>query len=100
MTQLPHPDPISGADYSAAELTPDDTTLLLLDQRRLPHEEYYERLTEWQAAALAIKDMVVRGAPAIGVAAAYAMVLAARKARGDYWKEMREAGAGLCSARP
>lgn len=100
MTQLPHPDPISGADYSAAELTPDDTTLLVLDQRRLPHEEHYERLTEWQAAALAIKDMVVRGAPAIGIAAAYAMVLAARKARGDYWKEMREAGAGLCSARP
>ncbi|HEY6728245.1 MAG TPA: S-methyl-5-thioribose-1-phosphate isomerase [Polyangiaceae bacterium] len=100
MVKLPHPDPISGADYSAAELTPDDATLLLLDQRRLPREERYEHVSEWQAAAAAIQDMIVRGAPAIGIAAAYAMVLAARQARTDYWTEMVAAGAGLRAARP
>ena len=51
-------------------------SLQLLDQRLLPHrEEYVECRTAAEVAA-AIREMVVRGAPAIGVAAAYAMVLA------------------------
>ena len=52
--------------------------LQLLDQRRLPAEETYLLLTDAAAVADAIRDMVVRGAPAIGIAAAYAGVLAAR----------------------
>jgi methylthioribose-1-phosphate isomerase len=52
--------------------------LQLLDQRRLPGEETYLRLTEVAAVADAIRDMVVRGAPAIGIAAAYGAVIAAR----------------------
>jgi methylthioribose-1-phosphate isomerase len=58
-----------------------DGELVLLDQRLLPGEEVrlaYRGVTE---VAEAIRDMVVRGAPAIGVTAAYAMVLAAREAR-------------------
>jgi len=100
MQKLPHPAPLSGADYSAAELSVDDGTLVLLDQRRLPHEEHYESVTEWQAAAAAIRDMLVRGAPAIGITAAYAMVLAARQAGSDYLASMLQAADGLGRARP
>ena len=100
MPKVPHPAPLSGADYSAVELSLDNTQLLLLDQRRLPHEEHYELITEWQVAAKAITDMVVRGAPAIGIAAGYAMVLAAGQARLGYLPAMIEAGAELCRARP
>jgi methylthioribose-1-phosphate isomerase len=53
--------------------------LRLLDQRRLPHEESYLQLVEPAAVAAAIRDMVVRGAPAIGITAAYGVVLAARR---------------------
>lgn len=52
--------------------------LELLDQRLLPHEEIYLAYSEPLAVAEAIRAMVVRGAPAIGITAAYAVVLAAR----------------------
>jgi len=53
--------------------------LVLLDQRRLPGEESYLAIEDAGAATEAIRDMVVRGAPAIGITAAYAVVLAARR---------------------
>ncbi len=53
--------------------------LYLLDQRRLPHEEAYLELDDAGAVADAIRDMVVRGAPAIGITAAYGVVLGARR---------------------
>lgn len=56
-----------------------DDRLVLLDQRRLPGEEVQLELDDAGAVADAIRDMVVRGAPAIGITAAYAVVLAARK---------------------
>ncbi|TAK44987.1 MAG: S-methyl-5-thioribose-1-phosphate isomerase [Betaproteobacteria bacterium] len=49
--------------------------LELLDQRRLPEETAYLRCTSAAAVAAAIRDMVVRGAPAIGCAAAFGVVL-------------------------
>ncbi len=55
------------------------SSLQLLDQRRLPHDEIYLDYTEAKAVAGAIRDMVVRGAPAIGITAAYAVVLSARQ---------------------
>ena len=53
-------------------------SLYLLDQRRLPRDEVYIVCRDAQATADAIRAMVVRGAPAIGIAAAYGVVLAAR----------------------
>jgi len=53
--------------------------LVLLDQRVLPSEERYLDFEDVYDVAQAITDMVVRGAPAIGVTAAYGVVLAARK---------------------
>lgn len=55
-----------------------DNRLRLLDQRSLPLTVTYLDIDSAQAAATAIRDMVVRGAPAIGIAAAYGVVLAAR----------------------
>lgn len=52
--------------------------LRLIDQRKLPHEEVWVTLTTAAQVAGAIRDMLVRGAPAIGIAAAYGIVLAAQ----------------------
>ena len=57
-----------------------DDELKLIDQRLLPSEELHLGYTEPEAVAKAIKDMVVRGAPAIGIAATFGMALAARQA--------------------
>ncbi len=57
----------------------DDGVLRLLDQRLLPHEETWLTLVDCAAVADAIRDMVVRGAPAIGITAAYGAVLAAQR---------------------
>lgn len=53
--------------------------LELLDQRRLPTEELWVSIHTADATADAIRDMVVRGAPAIGLTAAYGVVLAAQE---------------------
>ena len=81
-----------------------DGALTLLDQRRLPGETVYLRIDDVDGAIDAIRDMVVRGAPAIGIAAAYGAVLAARaawRAYGAGWKGPWEADLErLAGARP
>jgi len=81
-----------------------DDALLLLDQRRLPGEQEYLSLTSAQETARAIRDMVVRGAPAIGITAAFGVVLAARERFAQSpatWREDIEAElALLADARP
>ncbi len=52
--------------------------LLLLDQRKLPHEEVWLELRDHLQTAEAIKNMAVRGAPAIGCVSAYGFVLGVR----------------------
>ncbi len=69
--------------------------LCLLDQRSLPFSRQEVLCRTWQDVAQAITDMVVRGAPAIAIAAAYGLALAVR--RGD---DRHEAEAGLLAARP
>jgi len=76
-----------------------DDVVVMLDQRSLPEREEYQLLSQWSEVRAGIKDMVVRGAPAIGIAAAYGMVLAARAAKGSL-AELHVAGEGLVSARP
>lgn len=60
--------------------------LIMLDQRLLPYEEKYIAYTSAAAVADGIQTMVVRGAPAIGVAAAFGVVLASKEANGDRQK--------------
>jgi len=57
-----------------------DGHLQLLDQRRLPAETRWLMLRSSSEVAQAIRDLVVRGAPAIGIAAGYACVMAAEQA--------------------
>ena len=82
----------------------EENALLLLDQRLLPWQERYVLCENAADAAEAIRGMVVRGAPAIGVTAAYGVVLAARDAwrrRGSGWKgALAEPLALLAGARP
>jgi len=77
VSHVPHPEPLSGASYSTVELSPGDREMILLDQRRLPGVEEYLRLTRVEEVARAIETLAVRGAPAIGITAAYGVVLAA-----------------------
>lgn len=60
-----------------------DDSVIMIDQTRLPLEEVYQRYTDFNAVAGAIKNMVVRGAPAIGVAAAMGIALGAREIIAD-----------------
>jgi methylthioribose-1-phosphate isomerase len=53
--------------------------VIMLDQTRLPHEEIYHAYEEAEEVAQAIETMVIRGAPAIGVAAAMGLALGARQ---------------------
>ncbi|QTR49358.1 S-methyl-5-thioribose-1-phosphate isomerase [Candidatus Thiothrix anitrata] len=81
-----------------------DNHLVLLDQRKLPHNEQYVQLYSAEETADAIRNMVVRGAPAIGIAAAYGVVMAARKSYKQYpqdWRNRLEAEKDvLMNARP
>jgi methylthioribose-1-phosphate isomerase len=76
--------------------------LALLDQRLLPREVVYRTYSDPAGVAEAIRSMVVRGAPAIGVAAAYGMALALRGAASmDGLRQgLAEAAARLKEARP
>jgi methylthioribose-1-phosphate isomerase len=68
-----------------------DEVLKLLDQRRLPQEQILVPIETAAATAQAIKNMLVRGAPAIGITAAYGVVLAARAAYAvdkQNWREI------------
>ena len=55
----------------------EEDRVLLIDQTKLPVEKTYVICEDYQAVAEAIKTMIVRGAPAIGVAAAMGMALGA-----------------------
>jgi methylthioribose-1-phosphate isomerase len=54
--------------------------LRLLDQRQLPHDEWWIDCRDSAAVTQAIRDLAVRGAPAIGIAAAWAVAMAAQQA--------------------
>jgi methylthioribose-1-phosphate isomerase len=76
-------------------LEEDDPAVVLLDQRRLPEQVAEVRCRSAAEVAEAIRTMVVRGAPAIGVAAAYAMAVA--QLRGE---DLAEAERVLAASRP
>ncbi|HYB69375.1 MAG TPA: S-methyl-5-thioribose-1-phosphate isomerase [Candidatus Bathyarchaeia archaeon] len=82
----------------------EDGRLVLLDQTRLPVEEIERGYTTWQDVAEAIRSLVVRGAPAIGVAAAFGVALAARQSRAEshptLLADLEEAIKGLAATRP
>jgi len=75
----------------------------LLDQRLLPWEETWLQISSAEECARAIKDLVVRGAPAIGISAAFGMVMAVKSAidKGfEIWEYIKNAAEILKDARP
>jgi methylthioribose-1-phosphate isomerase len=97
---------ISG-ESGLSEIRPiqwDNGKLKLLDQTRLPLELVTLEVRHYQQAVDAIKEMRVRGAPAIGVTAAYAVAMAARDlrtaSRDEFLAQLKEAASCIASARP
>jgi methylthioribose-1-phosphate isomerase len=88
--------------FQTLEFTGD--TLRLIDQTKLPRTLQYIDCQTVSDVYVAIRDLVVRGAPAIGVAAAYAMVIAARRSNSKNAEELlaalRKSGKYLKSCRP
>jgi len=78
-----------------------DGKLLLLDQRRLPGRVEFLECTSYKEVAWAIRHMVVRGAPAIGIAAAYGLLLGAQASPpGSFWSTLENAASELQATRP
>jgi methylthioribose-1-phosphate isomerase len=81
-----------------------DEGVAMIDQRLLPAEEVYPVFKTYEEVAQAIKDMVVRGAPAIGVAAAMGIALGARDAQvnsaGEFDHAFNQICETLASTRP
>lgn len=80
----------------------DDSVIQIIDQRYLPHGFVTEDLRTSDEAARSIKEMHVRGAPLIGITAAYGLYLAALEAASapDFRAYLREAAAKLNATRP
>lgn len=81
----------------------DNGCLVVIDQTKLPNALVYLRLSHYREVASAIKNLVVRGAPAIGVAAAFGLALAASESTSDLnilMKELENAQSTLKSTRP
>jgi methylthioribose-1-phosphate isomerase len=81
-----------------------DGHVRLLDQTRLPEDEVYLEITDVDGLAAAIRQMRVRGAPALGVAAAYGLALAAIASaaadRDELLIDLRRAATTLAATRP
>lgn len=78
--------------------------LRLLDQTKLPGEEVFLKLEDHLEVASAIKEMKIRGAPAIGVAAAYGMALGAQRieerSKQEFLAKLRPVSEALSATRP
>ncbi|MCI0439334.1 MAG: S-methyl-5-thioribose-1-phosphate isomerase [Chloroflexi bacterium] len=79
-----------------------DNKIRLIDQTRLPAEEVWLELGDYRDAIAAIRDMRIRGAPAIGVAGAYAVALAAIEfaGQGSFLAKLEKAAREIEQARP
>lgn len=73
-----------------------DEGVRFIDQTKLPTEEVYVTCKGYEEVAAAIRDMIVRGAPAIGVAAAMGVALGVRDAEGDHVAELRRNFDRIC----
>lgn len=89
---------INGRDFRTIWLDGDGRTVRVIDQTRLPHRFEARALTSGDAAARAISDMIVRGAPLIGVTGAYGLALAATEDPSD--AGLAAAHAKLLATRP
>jgi methylthioribose-1-phosphate isomerase len=82
----------------------DNGVVKMIDQRKLPEELVIVRFTDYRDVARAIREMYIRGAPAIGAAAAFGLALCARgskaKTRAELLADLEEAADTLRKTRP
>ena len=86
------------APYRALRRTPGSHVVEVIDQRALPHAYVTARIADPDAAALAIRKMLVRGAPLIGIVGAYGLALALDRDASD--AALAKAHAALDASRP
>src|SRR6266516_4845014 len=83
---------------------PEANIVRLIDQTKLPAVLEFVDCSTWQEVASAIREMRVRGAPALGVTGAYGLALAALRFQGDdpraFEDEIQSAAEGLSRTRP
>ena len=76
----------------------------MLDQTRLPQEEVYLETGDYQEIASAIRELKIRGAPAIGVAGGYAIALGAlaieSSSKDDFLEKFRQVSRTIAGTRP
>ena len=89
---------VEGKHYRSIWRDKKTDKILIIDQRRLPHEFVTLALSSSNDAMVAIRDMVVRGAPLIGVTAAYGVAIAMAEDASD--ANLEKAGQFLNAARP
>ncbi len=81
-----------------------DNAIMMIDQTKLPNELVYVKFTDYRAVADAIRNLVVRGAPAIGVSGAFGLALAAlqskAKTKDDLLLDLEQARKILYETRP
>jgi methylthioribose-1-phosphate isomerase len=75
--------------YVAQPIEWTDRGVVMLDQRLLPAEEVFHTYTDYQGVAKAIREMVIRGAPAIGVAAAMGVAIGIQKSTASTVEALR-----------
>ncbi len=81
-----------------------DGTVRMLDQTKLPLETVYNECTDYQTVAKGIRELWVRGAPAIGVSAAMGLALGARQVQAatfeEFWPKFEQICAEMAATRP
>ncbi len=84
--------------YVAQPIEWTERGVVMLDQRKLPAEEVSYTYTDYREVAKAIREMVIRGAPAIGVAAAMGVALGVQKSGAKTIEELKEEFVVICEA--
>src|SRR6267142_5231207 len=84
--------------YVAQPIEWTERGVVMLDQRKLPAEEISYTYTDYREVAKAIREMVIRGAPAIGVAAAMGVALGVQKSAVKTIEELKPEFAVICDA--
>jgi methylthioribose-1-phosphate isomerase len=82
--------------YVAQPIEWTERGVVMLDQRKLPAEEISYTYTDYREVAKAIREMVIRGAPAIGVAAAMGVALGVQKSTAKTIEDLKEEFAVIC----
>ena len=90
------------ADYQPIKWLSDKVRIL--DQTRLPREEIYLEFDDYRSVASAIMELKIRGAPAIGIAGAYAVALGARQidstSRSEFMEKLQGVSDAIAATRP